>query len=165
MYSKGSFSKLNYNDLLLVDLAEKINKVTDKNDNILILEIQGQYSLSGNCYSMDGIVGNQIIDVIKGEMGFEDFFRKYKIKYIVTNSDFIKRKIFLRTALPKLYYHDITSKIGDSTVINSVVYKKILTNPKFEKTENYHLSRDETSGNNIRIFSEWILWNSVYQIE
>jgi len=165
LYSKGLLSKYNYDNILLYDLAKEFNKILDKSDNILLYEIQGQYYISGNCYSMDGIVGNQIIDVIKGEMKFEDFLRKYNIKYVVNHSNIRGREIFLRTALSELYYHDINSNIGDSIVINNIVYTKILTNPEFENPKNFFISKDEISGRNIRTYYENTFWNSVYRIK
>lgn len=166
--------RYDYDTLLMKDMAQSLNTITNKNDKILIYEIQGQYYLNAFCYSLDGIVGNQLLDVLTRKESFAHFIRRTKVRYIVTMNSFTYRSLYDNTLLEKLYEHDLASKLRDSVVIDNLVFRKILTNPVFSDPEYYALKSvpNLNTGTSMRVYGAWNplwkghppLWNSVYTI-
>jgi len=168
--------RYDYNTLLLKPLANFLNSyIKEKNDNILLYEIQGQYYINNRCYSLDGIVGQgESFPFLRKEISFKDILDKYNIKYIVTLNSFAFRKVFQGTALVPLYQHDLNSLIGESISIEDVVLKKITSNPNFYDSKNYQEVKfsNLNHGDFLRINNynppQWggqnPMWNSVYEI-
>lgn len=166
--------RYDYDTLLMKDMAQSLNTITNKSDKILIYEIQGQYYLNAFCYSLDGIVGNQLLEVLTRKESFAHFIRRTKVKYIVTMNSFNYRSLYDNTLLEKLYEHDLSSKLRDSVVIDNLVFQKILTNPVFSDPEYYDLKSapNLNTGTSMRVYGAWNLlwkghpplWNSVYTI-
>lgn len=167
--------RYDYNTLLLRNLAYHLNPITRSSDKILLYEIQGQYYLKAFCVSLDGVVGEQIMDVLKGQETFSDFIIKNRVRFICTMNSFNYRRIYRGTLLQHLYSHDLESHVGDTVEINGIKLKKILTNPEFADSMRYHLLYYPSlnTGEAIRVYAGhnplWkdhhFLWNSVYEIE
>jgi hypothetical protein len=166
--------RYDYETLLMKDMAQSLNTITDRSDKILIYEIQGQYYLNAFCYSLDGIVGNQLLDVLTRKESFAHFIRREKVGYIVTMNSFNYRSLYDNTLLEQLYEHDLQSKLRDSVQIDGVVFQKILTNPVFSDSTYYDLKpiADLNTGTTTRVYGDWNplwkghppMWNSVYKI-
>lgn len=166
--------RYDYDTLLLKDMAQTLNTVTDSTDKILIYEIQSQYYLEAFCYSLDGIVGNQLLDVLTRRESFAHFIRHNDINYIVTMNSFNYRTLYDDTMLEMLYLHDLKSGLRDSVQIDGIMFTKILTNPVFSDSSYYKLktAADLNTGTTMRVYGDWNslwsghppLWNSVYRI-
>lgn len=166
--------RYDYDTLFMKDMAQSLNTITDKNDKVLIYEIQGQYYLNAFCYSLDGIVGNQLLDVLTRKESFAHFIQRNNVGYIVTMNSFNYRSLYDETLLEKLYEHDLSSKLRDSVEIDGVVFQKILTNPVFSDSTYYELKPipNLNTGTSTRVYGAWNslwkghppMWNSVYKI-
>jgi hypothetical protein len=167
--------RYDYDTLLLKDLAQRLNPLLRPDDAVFLYEIQGQYYLNAFCYSLDGVVGNQIFPVLRGKRTFEDFIRDHReLRFIVTMNAFNYRNIFRGTMLPELYLHDLASGVGDTTVIRGTKLRKVLTNPAFaDPTQHATRGFDDLNvGATLRVYNEtrprWaghhIMWNSVYEV-
>lgn len=160
---------LTLNDILLKDLSLKLNPILQKNDKILIYEIQGQYYIDAYCISLDSIVGSDFLNVNIKKQSFLDFLNtNYNVKYIVTMNSLDYRRIYKDTFLSKLYLHDINSNVGESIKFHNYLFTKILTNPKFlQAPMTEYISEDLNSNNGYLRLYNWLhpMWNSVYKIE
>ena len=160
---------------LCTDLGQSLNQIIDKDDIILIYEIQAQYSLVARCISLDAIVGSEMTDFLMKRQSFEDALAEYNVKYIVTMNSLNYRQIFLGTPLVDLYMHDLQSELGDTLMLNGLCYEKILTNPMFSDERLFYLvesSQIYNDGTNTLrrpntdviggVPNMW--WNSVYRV-
>ncbi|HEY9187424.1 MAG TPA: hypothetical protein VIR55_05930 [Ignavibacteria bacterium] len=152
----------NTNSVLLKDLADKLNPISNKNDKILIYEIQSQFYLKSYCISIDGLIGSDIKDIIFRKKSYSDFIKENNVRFIVTNGDFNKKVFSKNTILEKLYNCDLNCKIGDIVTIDGIKFKKIFTNDYYNKVNSY-LKID--SGKLVRNYNnEWVLWDSVFEV-
>ena len=171
---KYSHPRYDYDTMLQLDLAEKLNAITDEKDKILIYEIQGQYYLRAACYSLDGLVGGQLRDVLMGMESFENYISRNNIKFIVTMNGLDYRKVFKNTLLVDLYVHDLSSDVGDSVRIRGITFKKVFTNQVFSNPRLFKPKKHPylNVGKFLRVYGDWNglwegyhpVWNSVYAV-
>jgi hypothetical protein len=173
--------KQDFSMLLGEDLAVFMNSLdNNKEDKILLYEIQMQYFLNNQCISLDGIVGSEIRNFLLRKETLRSLLINSKVKFIITMNSFNYRAIFADTPLVDLYNHDLSSSIGDEIVIDGLIFRKITTNPLFseqgfyDKAEEVVLMRKTyNNGDNfLRLIAKdqnkWPnshpFWNSVYEI-
>ena len=166
---KTYLNDLTLNDILLKDLSLKLNPILQKNDKILIYEIQGQYYIDAYCISLDSIVGSDFLNVNIKKQSFLDFLNaNHDIKYIVTMNSFDYRRIYKDMFLAKLYLHDLNSNMGESIKFHNYLFTKILTNPKFLQAPRTKYIIEDLNSNNgyLKLYNgRHPMWNSVYKIE
>lgn len=166
---KTYLNDLTLNDILLKDLSLKLNPILQKNDKILIYEIQGQYYIDAYCISLDSIVGSDFLNVNIKKQSFLDFLNaNHDVKYIVTMNSFDYRRIYKDMFLSKLYLHDLNSNMGESIKFHNYLFTKILTNPKFLQAPRTEYIIEDLNSNNgyLKLYNgRHPMWNSVYKIE
>lgn len=177
-YSSDSqdYAKYDLDTWLLRDLSEHLNLVATANDRVLIYEVQSQYYLDAQVFSIDGIIQSEIYNALTGRQDLEDFILENRIDYVVTMNAFNYRPIFKQTFLPELYAFDLNANIGDSYLSNKLKFEKLLTNPDFSDTRMFSEIKWDGAlniGKTLRVYSAnkagWsnhqILWNSVYKVD
>lgn len=158
---------------LLNDLTTRLNPLLDKDDSVLLYEVQSQLNMQARVVSADGVVGKHARAYLKGTQSFEDFVEQENIQWIVTMNAFNYRTLYKNTELHKLYEFDLRADIGSTFTTGEYTWEKIISNPIFSNPDlhSYQAMSNLNSGNSIRIFNDktpqWsgaqILWNSVYK--
>jgi hypothetical protein len=165
-----------YDTLLLHDLAQQLNPLTHDGDRAMIYEIQGQYYLDAHTLSLDGIVGDDLREVLAHQVSFEDYLSAHdEVRFVVTMNGFTYRALYDDTLLEDIYSHDLQSEVGASLHVGALTFSKILTNPAFADPARYveMPAPNLNVGDTLRVYPPdhalWagssLFWNSVYEIE
>jgi len=106
------------NVILGQEFIENINTIVDENDRILMLEIQFQYYLKCQAFSMDGIVGGEILPYLDGG-NLSQFLIDYNIGYMIVG----------HTELPQyknLYELTLHTILGENFSSDGIVYTNVM---------------------------------------
>lgn len=162
--------------LLLKDLSDVMEALpADPDAAILLYEIQGQFNLPGPCISMDGIVGGEAIDFLRGRQSFREMIEENGIGYVVTANAMSYRSIYRGTPLQELYEFDLESDVGEQMTADGIRFTKLTSNPWFSDDRLFAVAACEglNSGDSIRVVGPgggvWSglspMWNSVFSVE
>jgi hypothetical protein len=171
---KATATNLDYDTLLLRDLAGRLHPLSRGGDRVLLYEIQGQYYLHREGISADGIVGTQMHRALLGDESWSTAVRRHRIRFVVTVDAFAYRRVYEGTLLARLYAHDLTHPVGSKFRADGLTLTKVLTNPQFADPGLYDIKEadDLNFGRTERVYGAgkpawrglYPMWNSVYRV-
>lgn len=175
-YGYRTHPRYDYDTVLLKDFAAVLNPIASPGEAVMVYEAQAQYYLQPPVLSLDGVVGNDLHDVLARRTTLTRFLRdRPGVRFVATMDSFNYRRLYAGTVLERLYVHDLDSPLGGALEEDGVRFVKIATNPVFsEPALHRHLAMASlNTGTAIRVYGSWNplwadhapLWNSLYRID
>jgi hypothetical protein len=134
-YSKNS----NLENRLSKSFSLKINKLIPKDSKILMYEIQSQYFINSQVISLDGRVGDECFDLLKGKTNLVQTMKTNKIDYISIDeniSSLLMKDYFIKS----LYDNRTNLDRGDTIKIKSHKFLKVFSSE--DSPEEYKMYGD-----------------------